>query len=1080
MDKIDTTQTLEAGQYWRATASIDQMDIHQDMVLLVESIKWVDGSPHTIILRAHPLVIAKLNASSGSPRNHSEKYQHKLLIKEFLLNFVYEPDYERIRQEELASIQKDITDAQQELAQAQQDPEKLASIVMQRLALDSDGSQELLPLPAPSTKAAHHEKSGDLAEAIGKGVTETSINEMKSIAERQVAVAQVQQEWFSEKTEKIANRIAAMTPFYEEQAAAAIAKTESVTAHIDKMKKGIESLDLYLGKGVSITTLKQGESAPFHAPLTFVQQKLVMDEELAVWADVDESFDFTSTHIFEEKLANSNELVNQIFPSERCVVAMAATRRFIDYGDLYRSIAMSVENWKVCLLVRDGENLYRVNSPVESHLGAHRLFPTRDEHNQVFRGLDGKNVNFDDIAYTDKLSDHDAMSLHYKRFLILMCGLDHQHRLFGRFYHGDSSINFISLEFQREHCQFIHDDDADYSLPLTKPLGLERWTRAKNSMLHKGATVLVRWSNLLTPGRCSKVRWSSADSLSLSIPFSMDSDVSLQTVVLRKGKLAVTPTVRFDTGKTGKITVYLESQEDEFVPEIDFLCIDYIKSTEIRPYIFQREQRTRNFQYLQFLKLALRAVEEREPARVTMEGYIKSKLPEDLLSSEIHNDIFCAWAASLAGGSMPDIKGIENTRAGKRLLKVLSIVAKGPDIHHYLMSEAYRSGREILRVAATGSGALISYEAPAPHERCDEIEPHTWVFRVERRNKKGAYEIASESSATLMPNIPTEISLWQGHHEGEWINATSCFSSLEEKQNALESVKAGGEVAKALLTQNSAHHFDRLVDDYRVARDALTEGRMRNEPGIAIPIGIKVHPKRGEWEYVCIVNRHAVQVLHHIAPTQDEKNRVRQIMSRGYAQSDKAKERFDSIVEAPSEWLLRVVEPNCYSVEGTVYSSVGGFAVKKALLRTLEDISTQISEETSEDSTVWVNMDSANDSLQEILLIGKETWKNDVWIVAHYKVDETTTCGGRYKEWCDLIPKDIANASDFPSPQEWASITHENVNGVTLISYSKPIKERAIGFMQELSEGLNKKLHSSDSLKDAPRPPSEALRYYLL
>lgn len=62
--------------------------------------------------------------------------------------------------------------------------------------------------------------------------------------------------------------------------------------------KGIDSLDLYVLENVFIKTIKTGPSAPATDPLTICQRVLFMNEELAVYVDVDQSFDFENTEDF--------------------------------------------------------------------------------------------------------------------------------------------------------------------------------------------------------------------------------------------------------------------------------------------------------------------------------------------------------------------------------------------------------------------------------------------------------------------------------------------------------------------------------------------------------------------------------------------------------------------------------------------------------------------------------------------------------------------------------------------------------------------------------------------------------------
>ncbi len=322
---------------------------------------------------------------------------------------------------------------------------------------------------------------------------------LKQAAEREHQIATIKSQWIQGKSNEIATTIKALPPYYEEQAAAALAQTEDVRSYVSKLMEGIKSLDLYIGKDVEVTTIREGNPAPNDQQLTFVQKKLMMDEELAVWADIDEWFDFSKENLFFEALRNHDSLVQQIFPTERCVLVMATTRRYIDYGDSLSNTANNVNNRMVFLLVRNGMNIYQVFSPVESHLGSARLFPSLNEQESIFKGMDGSQIRFEDIAYTDHLAEHERFALHYKRFLLLVCGLDHRLKLFGDFYKGPASLHFVSMDFQEKHCRFLHDDDGSGMLPGEKLLPLSEWIAEKNAYLRSGSRVLCHWIAVMNP-----------------------------------------------------------------------------------------------------------------------------------------------------------------------------------------------------------------------------------------------------------------------------------------------------------------------------------------------------------------------------------------------------------------------------------------------------------------------------------------------------------------------------------------------------------------------------------------------------
>ena len=133
------------------------------------------------------------------------------------------------------------------------------------------------------------------------------------------------------KTKEIEQAIKRMTPYFDEYGAAALAHTEEVRVYVDKIMAGIKSLDLYIGKDVDVTALRKGTSACSSIPLTIMQRKLIMVEEIAVFTHVDESSDHRNFKGLSQLLASNDEFVAQIFPTERCIVCMCSTRRDVYY-----------------------------------------------------------------------------------------------------------------------------------------------------------------------------------------------------------------------------------------------------------------------------------------------------------------------------------------------------------------------------------------------------------------------------------------------------------------------------------------------------------------------------------------------------------------------------------------------------------------------------------------------------------------------------------------------------------------------------------------------------------------------------
>ena len=272
IDQIARFQSLQTGQYWRSLQDIAKQGIDAGEVLLIQSIRWVDDAPHTIILRPHPSkfgknVELKYKDDEGKERRTFFTYdEHRFLLNDFLTQFEYEPDHQRVRNEEVRQLQGRINGLQAELLEAQSNPSVLANVVDSELREEASKAAESklarLPLATASDQKGKNEPeaqpadsaslpalpgndlvsmaTGTVANAINAGITEAGIAALKAAAGREHQIATIKSKWIQAKTSQIAATIKAMTPFYEEQAAAALAQTEDVRTYVAKLMKGIE------------------------------------------------------------------------------------------------------------------------------------------------------------------------------------------------------------------------------------------------------------------------------------------------------------------------------------------------------------------------------------------------------------------------------------------------------------------------------------------------------------------------------------------------------------------------------------------------------------------------------------------------------------------------------------------------------------------------------------------------------------------------------------------------------------------------------------------------------------------------
>ena len=290
--RIERFQSLQPGRYWRARRAIPEEGIDAGEVLLLQSLRFADDRPHTVILRPHPSKIGtqtylKVPQQDGTVKETWFRYgEHRFRVPDFLDKFEFEPDHERVRRAEIAEIQGHIGELQNELVAGQHDPSHLAGYIEEGLREkteprddedDEEGSEDEASratpdaaapsapqVPAPAVAGASdlvNVSRGSLTGALEGGVSAERIQALRQVAQREHRIATLKAKWIKEKTSEIAQTLSELTPFFEEQAAAALAQTEDVRNYVDKLMQGIGSLDLYIGKGVEVETIAEGAPA---------------------------------------------------------------------------------------------------------------------------------------------------------------------------------------------------------------------------------------------------------------------------------------------------------------------------------------------------------------------------------------------------------------------------------------------------------------------------------------------------------------------------------------------------------------------------------------------------------------------------------------------------------------------------------------------------------------------------------------------------------------------------------------------------------------------------------------------------
>lgn len=913
-EKIERFQALSAGMYWRALDKVDRFAIPEGCVLLLKSIRWVDGKAHTMVLEPHPLKVGKAETHVYLAEDGTEKSvwvkndEHRFLLEDFLALFEYEPDAAAIRATELGRVQAEISDLQKDLADINVNPEVLEKVVSDALAEESVGAETLaldLDLPSSNDSPGMALTVGD---AVSRGITRQSIDAMAGVINKEKRVAEIKSQWIQKKTEQISATVKKMVPFFSEQAKAALAATEDVQAKAGALLEGVQSLELYIGTNVHVERIATGKSAPRSEKLTFIQRKLAADEEVCLWADVDESFDVQSDAILVNALASEPGFVSQIFPTQRCVLVMATTRRNLDYGSAAANEAMNARNKSVFLLIRDGENISRVYSPVESHLKSARLFPDKDEQGRCFAGVEGSDITFEDVRYTDGLRRHEQFALHYKRFLLLVAGLDHREKLFGDFYEGEHGLDFMTLPFQEAHFHFIHDEDGEGLIEGDRRADLMEWLDEKNAFLRSGSRVLCNWYSLMNPDTAPSACKEAPGHRGFT--FTARPDFKFGVVIAEKvgDQLACKVQVSKPFADGPRCTFLSKVTISEYRSggwgngELPYLCLDTVSLEEVRWYLGKRNVRSENhLTYVRFFKHALRFLQDEAEQQKATRQYLKSALEAGGIASgrpadQLVDAAVTAWRAANRGADLPAIDSDKAGRGWKSLLDQMHMLASDRNGRvDEVEAFARAAGLTPMRLVLSGAAKLVLYAQPRPEERDDRLVPHAWVHRITLNLRKRGLQEASRAWALLPVSKAAETILHEWGDLGHWANPDiRMFKSLEEKQSVLSLPDLLQVNGAGLARCAGAELFEEAKANWLKAREAARDGSgYVKEPLLVLPITVIGNLAKATVTYVALKCGNPQTLLRQMAPTDGEVESLKSEFVALYQDKAYATEQFN-------------------------------------------------------------------------------------------------------------------------------------------------------------------------------------------
>ena len=655
------------------------------IVLLLAETHLVDGEVHAVTLHGHPLL---------------RMGRIKLLQDAFLKAFAPCPEGEALRAAELAAMMGQIQQIGASMSDMPGD-EALIALYPPK-ATSPDTAAGSVDDPARMRLPAALLPSGDVTAAQAK-------------IERGVAILEARSAWVKARTEEMQHGMKIVQSYQEERVAQSLAGISEQRKMAEGLLRNVHTMRLFLGEGVEVETLLEGESAPASEPLHLMQRMLYLDEEIFVSSVMDEGFHAGNMRDLPQLLSANPDLLDRMLPHPRCVAIARIRRKSREFEtpknlmEVFSLIEKDQQDRFVQILIRDGENVRMVMADEETSR-AERLFPSSQEIDAIFtdrsrydwdkRAYQTREITPFDIEYSDKRGEHDKRALFYKRFLIILWGLQERKQVFGPFI--PQGGNWLEETTHNRHFRFVHDEENVLTDGL-KPVAA--WISEMNDWIRPGSRVLVQGNRVMTPD---------------TAPTAYSSDRGAGGYERHRDRHAANRVDELIVGRRGaELIVQLPTEQgyrerrmntpvrlreaDGTVVRSGALCLDRADAKTLRRYINSREQRSTYLSWLALFMGALPIVEAREAADRGLIDRVSRLRPD--LSGTLPEAVRMTREASRGGvGPEQDERVIG---LAERLQRAAALSLRDPGLQLRL-----RSNGDLVRISAPTDP--VSLEARMP------------------------------------------------------------------------------------------------------------------------------------------------------------------------------------------------------------------------------------------------------------------------------------------------------------------------------------------------------------------------------
>ncbi len=713
VEVIEDSNLIREGMYAIAK------DGSTSTAYLIVNLKFADRNLHAVVLKAHP---------RNCTAQHYQKFEY--LLDDFYSKYdvISQADGEKIREREIAEIQGRISFQESTIDDLGKNPQKLQQIAFQ--IYSKRISSPNTPFLIDTT---------DIAGLLGSQNAVEQIHSLKSQFSRASDIAKIQSQYIAEEVAKLEKLIESLTPYIKEKFICSIASTNEIQSTVGELNDGIATLEMFTGEGVEWFYACQGEPAPNDVKVSLVQAPMYADIELAYFHEDDaEHLDANKIEMFWKELEGNKALVDQIFPTERCVVVMAIRESSIDYKEDYYNIVMDRLNKETFLLVRNGENVAVVYSPIGSHLAAKNLFPSKDSLDQHFLTWRGQDIDINSLNYSDALSAVEKEVLHYKRFLILLAGLQIRENLLGQFHPESETFNIFFPEFQNKYFNFIHDQDGEGLIGGVKEPSLFEILANNKRQLRKGSLILCAnhlMINRHTAPGCYRYSWGTKYNDGYNqIRKAIDAFGVAEVQQDKDGyfiKVACKSTgwTYHDNDRTFNVKVAID--EIDAREREAYIVLEGLSVAQLEYYLKQRQYRSFYVKYARLFKKAISWLTAYKADHSSNYNYLNNlvqhfDLPEHISSHEIESEILKA-IGFFSRCKNPNEKALEYLSYKFSELKKVSLVL-------LLRSAQHSLDQEIVCASMGLKGEVHIYTTMPKAMHLNVCQQHNWLYRYTAKN----------------------------------------------------------------------------------------------------------------------------------------------------------------------------------------------------------------------------------------------------------------------------------------------------------------------------------------------------------